>query len=116
MKLTDLQPRWVHANLFVFLCPHCRKTWLTCKNVTMSRGEVWDILVKEFGDGDCLSSPDIVVPPKASVAWTISGSQHIGPHPLFESMTVAQSIDASESGHWHGHITNGEIVGGVQLA
>ncbi len=29
--------------------------------------------------------------------------------PIFETMTITPSIDASASGHWHGFITNGEI-------
>jgi len=28
----------------------------------------------------------------------------------FEDMTLSPSIDASNSGHWHGHITNGEVL------
>lgn len=31
----------------------------------------------------------------------------------FTTMSVTPSIDASASGDWHGHITNGEIVGGL---
>jgi hypothetical protein len=103
MKLSDLQPRWVHPNIFVFLCPHCKAAWLTCKNVAMDRGKIFDILVKEFGDGDSLHHNPVVVPPKPSVAWKIEG-------PFPDGLTVTPSIDASESGHWHGNITNGECL------
>lgn len=27
----------------------------------------------------------------------------------FDALTLTPSIDASQHGHWHGHITNGEI-------
>jgi hypothetical protein len=43
-----------------------------------------------------------VVPMKEDVAWNIGGRD-------FESMSITPSIDASASGHWHGHVTNGEI-------
>ncbi len=46
---------------------------------------------------------------KEDCAWTAASND-------FDVMTVAPSIDASASGHWHGNITNGQIQGGVQIA
>ena len=99
MKLSELEPRWIHSNLFVFKCPCCRKVWLTCKTVAMTRQETWDILKAGLGD----DWNQIVVPPSPEATWTVSGD--------FPSTTsVVKSIDASASGHWHGFITNGEIA------
>jgi hypothetical protein len=116
MRLSELHPRWIHANMFVFECPHCHKTGrqepvlLTCKNVEMTRQQTWDIIRAALGE-DCEL---IVVPPKPKFAWTISGTRPNDPKAAFaEDCTVTPSIDASDSGHWHGYITNGEIVGGV---
>lgn len=44
------------------------------------------------------------------MAWTCI------PQPLiagFDNMTIVPSIDGSRAGLWHGHITNGMVVGGV---
>lgn len=98
MKLTELEPRWIHPNLFVFLCPHCREILLTCKNVPMAFGDQCKLYEANLGEDDWNQR---VVPSRAEFAWGISGD--------FENMTVTPSIDASASGHWHGFITNGEI-------
>lgn len=110
MRLSELGPRWVHPNIFVFRCPHCRNVFLTCKNVEMTRQQTWDAL--EAGLGEAWN--EIVVPPKPEMAWSISGTAPSDPQQAFaENVTVTPSIDASASGHWHGFITKGEIVGGV---
>lgn len=105
MKIIELEPRWIHPNLFVFLCPHCKKDLLTCKNIVMSDQEQYDLYEKEFG-------PDwntLVVPCKPSFCWSISVTVPADPNAAFvENVTVTPSIDASASGHWHGSITNGE--------
>jgi hypothetical protein len=97
MKLSELQPRWLSPNLFVFLCPHCRKDFLACKNAPLSESAQFDLYEKAFGDDWNLK----VVPCRAGFAWTISGD--------FSNLTVKPSIDASRSGHWHGYITNGLV-------
>ncbi len=43
MRLVDLFPRWIHLSMFTFLCPHCRRVFLTCKNIAMGRREQCDI-------------------------------------------------------------------------
>jgi hypothetical protein len=97
MKLTELEPRWIHPNIFVFRCPCCRKVWLSCKNVVMaSFKETHDALFAGLGEG----WREAVVPPKHDFAWSITGT--------FEDMTVSPSLDCSASGHWHGYITGGE--------
>lgn len=99
MKLRELEPRWIHPNLFVFLCPHCKQDLLTCKNIYISDQDQYDIYEKAFG-------PDWnmrIVPCRADFSWTIGGT-------FPDDLTVTPSIDASPSGHWHGFIRNGEIV------
>lgn len=98
MRLAELEPRWIHEHMFVFRCPHCRKAWLTCKNVSMGNREQRQIIEAAFGEDDYLVCASV-----DSVAWTISGKD-------FNTMTVQPSIDASRSGCWHGFITNGEIT------
>lgn len=100
MKLTDLEPRWVHENVFVFRCPHCQQTWLTCKNVVLGHREQIDIL--RAADLDPTGPRYAAVPMKPEAVWNINGRD-------FDTMSVHPSIDASAAGHWHGFITNGEI-------
>jgi hypothetical protein len=74
----------------------------------MSREKQWEIFQKEFG-GERYEME--VVPSKPEQAWSISGSVPIDTKAAFiTDLTVTPSIDASKSGHWHGHITNGEVV------
>lgn len=102
MKLTELEPQWVHPEMFAFRCPHCRLTILTCKSRAMGNKEQRELLDAHFGED---RSHD-VVGCKDEMGWTMSGTD-------FSTITVTPSIDAGASGHWHGHITNGEIVGGI---
>lgn len=106
MRLSDLEPRWIHPNLFVFRCPHCREVLLSCKNMEMTIKQQREIFEKEFGD----EWNQLIVPCKPEQSWLISGSVPIDTRAAFiMDLTVAPSIDASAAGHWHGNITNGEI-------
>lgn len=106
MKLTDLEPRWITPNFFIFRCPHCRKVFLTCKTVAMSRADVWNTLHLYLGE----EWNEIVVPPKPETAWSVVAATN-DPNARFpDGVTVTPSIDASASGHWHGAITNGECA------
>jgi hypothetical protein len=42
--------------------------------------------------------------------WTIAGGIDTAD---FATMTVTPSLDGSPGGLWHGHITAGEIKGGI---
>jgi hypothetical protein len=106
VKLVELEPRWIHPNMFVFLCPHCREIFLTCKNIEMMMHEQVAIFEREFGE----DWANRVVPAREGVAWSIAGYDPNNPGAAFQTGTVTPSIDASASGHWHGHITNGLIV------
>lgn len=104
MRLTDLEPRWLTPDLFVFRCPHCRKTWLSCKTRAMTIKEQFEHF--RAADIEPAGPKYGVVPMKVEVAWKVRDRN-------FASMTVSPSIDASAAKHWHGHITNGDIVGGL---
>lgn len=107
MRLADLEPKWVSPDVFTFLCPHCRADHLLCKRIPLSFKEQTALvnghLNRAAEDGE--DWPINFVPMKDSACWKIVGD--------FDSMTVTPSIDASASGHWHGHITAGNIVGGI---
>lgn len=99
MRLVDLDPRWCcDADIVIggvnqhhegrtgmaitFDCPHCRTERLA----------VW------------FANPVDGLPPTddATHLWQRSGA-------TFEDLTLTPSIDASELGHWHGFIKNGNI-------
>lgn len=104
VKLIELEPRWIHPNVFAFLCPHCRKDFLTCANISMSRKEQRELYEKVFGD----DWNQFVVPFNPEASWSISGSVPTDTKAAFiTDLTVRPLIDASASGHWHGFITNG---------
>jgi hypothetical protein len=106
MRLVELEPRWIHPNLFVFKCPHCREVFLSCKNASMTHREQREVFEQEFG----ADWNTMVVPCKPEQSWSISGSVPIDTKAAFiTDLSVTPSIDASASGHWHGFITNGEI-------
>lgn len=96
MKLTELEPRWIHPNVLTFRCPCCRKLWLTVKNALMSERDQHDLFEKSFGEWWNVDT----VGSRPDFAWTITGD--------FQNMTIVPSVDASPCGHWHGFITNGE--------
>lgn len=99
MRLVDLMPRWIHPNVFVFLCPHCRNILVSCKNVVMGHSEQWDLIDRVFGE----DANHLVILSEDAYAWTVSGTD-------FASLSVTPSINAGAAGHWHGHITAGEIT------
>ncbi len=100
MRLTELNPRWVHPNILAFDCPCCKKVILTCKDIEMGVCDQMDIFVKHFGEGNGLT----IVPCKKEQSWKIENRDD------FNTLTAAPSLDASAAGHWHGFIRNGEII------
>jgi len=136
MRLTELDPHWLmfegHRVGFIFRCPlpNKRTEWQTCfvekfylfkgRNGTYPSDDIaWapdsqsgivhtvqtDLPdLREIGDSCNWQScnPDC--------QWTIEGGIA---NASFETMSVQPSLDGSKGGNWHGHITNGEIVGGL---
>jgi hypothetical protein len=101
MRLTELEPRWVASNWdsalggikfgITFLCPHCRTQRLAvCFDPPIGRDE--RLQLNAWAD------------PRANAkhVWKREGD-------TFDTLTLAPSVDASSSGHWHGFITNGAI-------
>lgn len=111
MRLAELEPRWLinepDRKLFIFMCPHCRKRWLSCKNFVLSVGDQIELFAKALktdADEVCSGKHTTVVPMKDAVCWKI---EH---HESWDTLSVTPSIDASPSGDWHGFITNGAIA------
>lgn len=100
MLLTDLEPGWLGAGdgrkLGIhFLCPCCKETRIGVyfKN-PIGGGEPMPESKRTYVDKD--------------------GQKHVQPlwqreNEMFEDLTLKPSINASGSGHWHGHVTNGRI-------
>lgn len=97
MRLTDLDPGWSvtsegHAAGrtgmgITFKCPcGCPDSYL-------------GVFFANPTDGGAPAPPEIDPKPR----WQRTGD-------TFETLTLTPSIDASKSGHWHGHITNGNIT------
>ncbi|MEA3537576.1 MAG: hypothetical protein U9R73_00430 [Pseudomonadota bacterium] len=107
MRLIDLDPRWImdgdHRIGFVFRSPIRRDEWQSCFPNPPSVGEQIDHFERILAD-------DIAQPCRVGAHWTIVGGIEAA---TFETMTVTPSLDGSAGGLWHGHITNGEIVGGI---
>jgi hypothetical protein len=106
MKLTDLQPHWISLGSesgddklgITFRCPHCPAG---------ERGETTYLGVWFAQPVDPDKHPDIDWPtymlahPQEHY-WQRSGDN-------FDTLTLSPSVDASQHGHWHGFIQNGEI-------
>lgn len=100
MKLTDLDPRWYSTRDDVrhgitFECPHC-----------IGSGQRLAIALHIDGTN---FDPDPENPQQWAAGehvWTITAGQGFG------DLSLSPSVDASPS-HWHGFITDGEIVGGL---
>lgn len=98
MKLTDLDPRWLSPDVFMFRNPTGGSHWLTCKRVIMSTKDQMKLIWEDNPD---LKGVPIVMT-NSEMAWDFKGND-------FSTLTVTPSINASASGNWHGFITNGEI-------
>jgi len=98
MRLTDLEPRFfvVGSNAqpvgITFNCPHCHES-----------GQRLAIALHMDGtnfDPDPKNDQQFATDERV---WTITSGDS------FSNLTLTPSVDASSSGHWHGHITNGEV-------
>lgn len=101
MRLIDLEPRYFECNGcrvgITFACPHCHETGQQRLAIALHM------------DGTNFD-PDPANPQQfaaGEVVWTIAGGDS------FENLSLTPSVDAGKSGHWHGFITNGEIVDGI---
>lgn len=96
MRLSELNPRWVMPLRFSvqlptgisFDCPCCRSRRLS----VAFRNPI---------------DPERLL---AATAWRASEPAWDRSGETFENLTLLPSIDFSGTGHWHGHITAGEIT------
>lgn len=101
MRLTDLEPRWYVAGEggprvgFTLNCPHC------------PADDLHRIAVAVHQDGLIDPEPDNPKCGAAGYVWEMTGGDD------WATLSLTPSVDASNAGHWHGFITNGEIVGGI---
>lgn len=113
-KLVELEPHWLEWGRrkvgLMFLCPHCRVTWLSCMfepTPLHARGpgrgvdtpNQFALFTKIIGEHHAHD----VVPCNKAVAWTRTTDD-------FNTMSITPSLDASAAGHWHGYVKNGEIA------
>lgn len=102
MRLTDLDPRWFVVEPggprvgLTFECPHCRQTRLGVAFHHAMHAEAEDAYIMAKRPGT-----------DAQHIWTLSGGDDFG------ALSLSPSVDGSARGHWHGFVTNGEIVGGI---
>lgn len=111
MKLVDLDPRWILRDGkrigFVFRSPtrgH-ENWWSSCYEVPPSRLDH-----TKLAEAATRGERAIVQGCNSDARWTIAGGIE---NADFETMTVTPSLDGSAADNWHGHITNGQIVGGL---
>lgn len=100
MKLTDLDPRWLTPDVFIFRSPTGHGDFLCCPRIKMTKAEQHKLF--EAAQMEPTGKSSVIVGWKEDCVWKYEGSN-------FNTMTVTPSIDASASGNWHGFITNGQI-------
>lgn len=111
MRLTDLEPVWMGDRQgILFRCPTNRSNWLTVFFAPTPRKEqyhLWGAVRPGGLDEDGYPNDTYVVFCNPECGWAITGGS------TFDDISIMPSLDASASGNWHGHITAGEIVGGL---
>jgi hypothetical protein len=96
MRLVELEPRWFAFSDgqrvgLTFDCPHCRVERLGVAFHRQGFEAIDDAHIRAQS-------------PSTEHIWVMREGD------TFENLTLSPSIDASGVGHWHGHVTNGEIV------
>lgn len=126
MKLADLNPRWLERDGtrlgLILQCPHCvaagltrpalGEAWhhkqhvslLTCFFQPTPKKEQFKLLWAAGEELDEDGYPSVhIIPCNPSAQWKVVGGSD------FADLSLAPSLDASAAGHWHGHLTDGEI-------
>lgn len=110
MKMLELDPRWLIKDGrrvgFTYRCPTDGRWRQLVKVIPLKTREQWALL-SGGEDGDEAEHTQTA---KAYVCWSIEGGIDGAD---FATLTVTPSVDGSPGGLWHGHITNGEIIGGL---
>lgn len=130
MRLLDLDPCWLSYEGrrvgFVFRCPlpNRRDHWQTCfvERFFLFKGRdgTYDRAGDSAGTPDSQCGIVEASCPEASRnwqgcnvihQWNVAGGIE---NANFETISVTPSIDGSAGGNWHGFVTNGQIVGGLE--
>lgn len=121
MRLTDLKPKWMRrpdgeAVAIIFLCPRCvergngcdgkGRAWLTCTFKELGNREQRELLERTLAQ----HQDDFA---GVRIEDVVACKQHRWERDckMLDRITITPSIDASASGHWHGHVVRGEISG-----
>lgn len=134
MRLVELDPHWLMFEErrvgFIFRCPlpSRRTEWQTC---FVEKFFLFKSRAGTYSSGDIAFEPDsqcgivhacageYIRDPGNSCdwqscnpdcQWVVDGGIA---NASFETISVTPSLDGSKGGNWHGHITAGEIVGGI---
>lgn len=96
MRLTELNPQWImqrHKRVVGvrFQCPCCRET------------QICILFLNPPDGGPSQQNDETFCGNNWGNRWARSGLS-------FEDLTLSPSVDASSTGHWHGHLTNGEVI------
>lgn len=122
MRLVELKPKWMRLNGeavgIIFLCPRCvakgcanhRLTWLTVTFIALQNRQMRELIEaaiagypSDFAETNTHEHDVVGCKP---IAWKRDCK-------VLETISISPSLDAGASGHWHGHIRNGRIVGGI---
>lgn len=107
MRLTDLAPHWMVLRDcgdvvgITFRCPHCPPGE---RGATTYLGAWFATPIDRDGLSlDERGWPDFMAQHPERKFWARTGD-------TFETLTLSPSVDASQHGHWHGFIANGEVT------
>ena len=105
MRLTELDPQWIIKDGkrvgFTFISPVQHNS----TNKTVWRQSVFAVPTTSDEQFNLLGDAP-VQHCNPGCGWKIEGELS---NASFDTITVTPSIDGSQGGLWHGHITNGEI-------
>ena len=114
MKLTDLDPRWLEKDGkrvgLMFRCPldpsNEKRLQAVFFRPTPPTPDQWDITDAVLGR----ESNHLVQHCNPEAHWDCAPPAE---EATFDNISITPSVDGSAGGNWHGHITNGQIVGGL---
>lgn len=112
MRLTELEPHWLERDGrrfgVIFRCPTKPDWWqvVIVEPAPKFRGADSQYeAIKRSG----AAAEGMWQPANESAPWQIDAIESA----TFGTLTITPSVDGSAGGLWHGHVTNGEIVGGL---
>lgn len=109
MRLTDLDPKWLHYKSghrcgIIFRNPNKPGWYVTCFNAPTPRASQIEAVELILGPWEQVHNVALC---NESAGWTFSNLDN------FETLSIVKSIDGP---FWHGSVTNGEIQGGLNPA